>query len=247
MNTQNTIATITSQLANAIMDAIQARGGRQLSLEELTPIAELTEQLREVAGAEGHTAGRIEAQREAEEAQRFNGWPNYETWCIALWLDNDQPAYHTAREIVASCWENAAEEIARDRDAIVTPTVDAADALKDWLRNEENPLIETASLYSDLLGAALDSADWMRLADHFAPDPLPSLEPLATDDGDGDGGEEEVNCPACGGQGYDSIGPLHLNCPTCRGTGLIARKDDDDEEPDERYIQMTEREREGDC
>ena len=27
----------------------------------------------------------------------FNGWTNYETWNVALWMDNDEPTYHIAR------------------------------------------------------------------------------------------------------------------------------------------------------
>ena len=205
-NTTTTTEVIAVQLANAIMDAIEAHGGR-LTLNDIAPIAELTEQLRRAEREQARAA----AQREAEEAQQHNGWPNYETWCIALWIDNEQTARATAREIVASCWENAAEEVAADRDAIVTPRVDAADALKDWLRYEENPLTDVGGMYGDLLGAALDTADWLRLADHYAPDPLPSLDPLPDDDDDDDDDGEEA------------------------------------EQEDERYIHMTERERDGDC
>lgn len=27
----------------------------------------------------------------------YNGWTNYETWNVALWLDNDQESYDIAR------------------------------------------------------------------------------------------------------------------------------------------------------
>ena len=27
----------------------------------------------------------------------YNGWTNYETWNVALWMDNDEPTYHIAR------------------------------------------------------------------------------------------------------------------------------------------------------
>ena len=30
----------------------------------------------------------------------YNGWTNYETWAVALWIDNEQATYQTAREIV---------------------------------------------------------------------------------------------------------------------------------------------------
>ena len=34
----------------------------------------------------------------------YNGWKNYETWNIALWLQNDYPIYCIARDFAA--WGN---------------------------------------------------------------------------------------------------------------------------------------------
>lgn len=36
-------------------------------------------------------------QKEGGE-KRYNGWANYETWCVHLWLSNDEPTYRYWRE-----------------------------------------------------------------------------------------------------------------------------------------------------
>ena len=36
----------------------------------------------------------------------YNGWTNYETWNVALWIQNDQFLYNTAKACVEYCGEN---------------------------------------------------------------------------------------------------------------------------------------------
>ena len=90
----------------------------------------------------------------------YNGWKNYPTWCVNLWLDNDQGTQEWALEIVRDATEDASH-----------PRYGAATALRDqvrgWIEEEDNLSLTgpNASCASDLLGYALDCVDWYELAD----------------------------------------------------------------------------------
>jgi hypothetical protein len=89
----------------------------------------------------------------------YNGWRNYETWDVALWIDNDQGSYYYARELVADAARDAEPETRR---------IDVADALKEWF--EAGAPEMAASAYSDLLNAAMGEVDWLEIADHYLSD-----------------------------------------------------------------------------
>ena len=92
-----------------------------------------------------------------------NGWANYPTWAVNLWLANDEPLYR--------------EAIERTRDVLDQehPTspywsvkesrrFNTADMLKDWVTDELAPDLG-ASFAADLLGYALALVDWHEIAD----------------------------------------------------------------------------------
>lgn len=107
----------------------------------------------------------------AKGGEPYNGWKNYETWLVGLWLDNDEADYRY--------WQTAAEECNRAAaDGLGNPYADEqaarlllADRLKDELENAKDDLLEAnklgASLWADLLGAALGQVDWIEVADHI--------------------------------------------------------------------------------
>lgn len=82
----------------------------------------------------------------------YNGWTNYETWNIKLWIDNDGSLEY---------WEERAKELL-DRDP-----ENAAYNLSKALEEEimENAPDLGASMYADILTAALSSANWYEIAE----------------------------------------------------------------------------------
>jgi len=102
----------------------------------------------------------------------YNGWTNYETWDVHLWLTDDQGTYNFCRELARECIEEAAtcsqvnegiwQEVQARRFLL-------ADRLKDHVE-ESNPLADSASMFSDLLGSAIQDVDWHEVADAFLED-----------------------------------------------------------------------------
>lgn len=102
------------------------------------------------------------------EERGYNGWSNYETWAVSLWLDNEQSSYLYWREQAARHRQEA--PTASDfRRGILTEEQEARYNLAKQLKEEvtdASPLCD-ASMYADLLGAALSEVDWMEIADHW--------------------------------------------------------------------------------
>ena len=51
-------------------------------------------------------------------SKTYNGWKNYETWNVALWLGNDEGLYNLARE--CGSYEATVEEL-REQGITETP------------------------------------------------------------------------------------------------------------------------------
>ena len=39
--------------------------------------------------------------------KEYNGWHNYETWLVKLWIDNEEGSYNYWREVAQECWNEA--------------------------------------------------------------------------------------------------------------------------------------------
>ncbi|MCK9597885.1 MAG: hypothetical protein M0R06_02520 [Sphaerochaeta sp.] len=84
----------------------------------------------------------------SEKGETYNGWTNYETWGCHLWLTNDESTYNHARELV------------KGKDVY-----HASLAIKEYV--DENAPDMGASMYSDLLNAAISSINFREVAEAF--------------------------------------------------------------------------------
>ena len=80
----------------------------------------------------------------------YNGYANYETWNVGLWIDNEEGLQSTVHEM------------AREANGDVS---DLANALKEFVEEMTPDLGST--MFADLLNSALSEVDWYELAEGY--------------------------------------------------------------------------------
>lgn len=95
-----------------------------------------------------------------------NGWQNYETWCVHLWMDNERGQQDYWRDEARTCYADA------EADGCLTRKDLAAIALADRIKDEHEDAAtemlrqanyETGPL-ADLLNGALGAVNWDQIA-----------------------------------------------------------------------------------
>ena len=108
--------------------------------------------------------------------QAYNGWTNYETWNVKLWMDNDGYEYYAERAQEIYDASRADSDFTRSERATLT----LADSLKDQYENAMQDVLDASkaqtSVWADLLGAALSEVNWHEIANSLM-DEVESLEP----------------------------------------------------------------------
>ena len=98
----------------------------------------------------------------------YNGWKNYETWNVALWIDNDQGSYSMRTEWAQESWDDTDTD-----DDLATRTSEAASSLAKKIEDfvdENNPLAGDNSMFTDILNSALAEVDYYEIAENWLDD-----------------------------------------------------------------------------
>lgn len=97
------------------------------------------------------------------EDTTYNGYTNYPTWVVNLWIDNEEGSQTYWREVAEECYRDAtpAYDGQTQKDAAI---YDLSQRLKGEFE-EGDPFIVKASVYADLMGWALSSVNWHEIAE----------------------------------------------------------------------------------
>ena len=104
--------------------------------------------------------------------KRYNGWRNYETWAVKLWMDNESGSFYYWKEASHAAWNEA------KADDILTREQRARYNLADRLKDEHEAKMilvlevagEEATVWGDLLSAALSEVNWSEIAESLLED-----------------------------------------------------------------------------
>jgi len=79
------------------------------------------------------------------EPTGYNGWSNYETWLVALWLNNDQASYNALEELKAEDGSDYRK----------------AESLEELVR--ELYEFEPVGIVADLVNSAFGRVNWVEI------------------------------------------------------------------------------------
>ena len=90
--------------------------------------------------------------------EKYNGWKNYETWIVNLWIDNDQGFSDT--------WRERAEEV-RD-------TYKLSCEMQQFYTELAETEIPASGMFADLFNYAMREVSWYDIAENY----INELEPV---------------------------------------------------------------------
>lgn len=96
---------------------------------------------------------------------KYNGWTNYETWLVNLWIDNDEGSQRFWQLL-----RRATDALESNEEDPNGAESDLADALKESFEDQAEAMTEVTGFWADLINSALGEVNWDEIAEHMIAD-----------------------------------------------------------------------------
>ena len=121
---------------------------------------------------EAYDEGYQEGRKAVFNDSRYSGWKNYETWNVALWIDNEERSYKYWQQEAQDAYNHAEPNSTFSREENAVHIL--RERLKAHYEYEKADLLDNAglssSMWADLLGSALSGCNWHEIAEHMIDD-----------------------------------------------------------------------------
>tara|TARA_Y100000310_G_C20581682_1_gene763322 strand:+ start:149 stop:511 length:363 start_codon:yes stop_codon:yes gene_type:complete len=93
------------------------------------------------------------------EKREYNGWTNWETWLVNLWLNNDEIAYNY--------WDGRAIECSNFDSRLSATTLLAVELEQSHTDELASSVEKTFGWITDLVSGCLQDVNWREIAGHL--------------------------------------------------------------------------------
>ena len=101
----------------------------------------------------------------------YNGWVNYETWIVNLWITNDEDASKQLDQILTISSYDSSITPQRKADKLRLLVQDwMYDYIRLGLNVDQSQRLNENGMFIDLLKAAVDNVNWDEIIDHHKHD-----------------------------------------------------------------------------
>lgn len=103
--------------------------------------------------------------------EKYNGWSNYPTWCVKLWIGNDEGIYNDIIGMAQIEWDNAEADENFTREEIAIAGL--SKAIQEWMNGYKEIVFNINAQFGmlfDLLEWSIEMVDWYEIAKAYIDD-----------------------------------------------------------------------------